>query len=131
MIAVCLLRVLPLAGQNKADDIIGYYYCVDPFSNEASQNYIYKNPDGSFSGKIVWVANPKFKDYINHVFLTGLKYNAKDNEWAEGTLTYPGKSGTFKTYMSFASSTQLKVRGYWGVAVLGKTMYWTKENSKR
>ena len=32
----------------KADDIIGYYYSVDPFSKEGSQNYIYKAADGTY-----------------------------------------------------------------------------------
>jgi uncharacterized protein (DUF2147 family) len=128
---ICLLGVTPLAGQNKADDIVGYYYCIDPFTKEASQNYIYKEADGSYSGKVVWVANPNLQHHVNLVFLTGLKFNAKDNEWENGKLIYPGKNGTYKTYMSLSSPTQLRVRGYWGMAMLGKTVYWTKEDKKR
>jgi uncharacterized protein (DUF2147 family) len=128
---LCLLGALSLAGQNKADDITGYYYCIDPFTKEASQNQIYKAVDGTYEGKVVWVANPKLQHHVNLVFLTGLKFNSKENEWENGKLIYPGKNGVYKTYMSLLSPTQLKVRGYWGVAMLGKTVYWTKEEKKR
>jgi uncharacterized protein (DUF2147 family) len=128
---ICLLEWLSLAGQNRADDIVGYYYCTDPFTKEASQNQIYKAVDGTYEGKVVWVANPELRHHVNLVFLTGLKFNAKENEWEDGKLIYPGKNGVYKTYMSLLSPTQLKVRGYWGMAVLGKTVYWTKEKMKR
>lgn len=115
----------------KADDIIGYYYSVDPFSKEGSQNYIYKAADGTYEGRVTWVSNPAKKKFINYVFLKGLQYNEKEKEWQNGTLTYPGKKGTYKTYMSFEPNGMLKVRGYWGVAMLGKTVYWPREAKRR
>ena len=44
----------------KADDIIGYYYSVDPFSKEGSQNYIYKAADGTYEGMVTWVSKFSF-----------------------------------------------------------------------
>ncbi|MDR1792006.1 MAG: DUF2147 domain-containing protein [Bacteroidales bacterium] len=115
----------------KCDDIVGYYYSIDPFSKEGSQSYIYKAKNGTYEGKVVWVENEKKKNFLGLVFLKNLIFNAKEQEWQDGVLIYPGKNGTFKTYMSFASPTQLKVRGYWGVSLLGKTMYWQKEKELR
>lgn len=128
---IVLVAAVLVVSAQKADDIIGYYYSVDPFSKEGSQNYIYKAADGTYEGKVVWVSNPAKKKFIDYVFLKGLKYNEKEKEWQNGTLTYPGKKGTYKTYISFADNGQLKVRGYWGVSMLGKTVYWPKESKRR
>lgn len=123
--------LLALSAQNKPDDIIGYYYSVDPFSKEGSQTCIYKNADGKYEGKVCWVENVEKKHFLGHVFLKNLSFNEKDNEWQQGVIKYPGKNGTYKMYMKFEGDGRLKVRGYWGVAMLGKTMYWSKETSQR
>jgi len=33
--------------------------------------------------------------------------------------------------MKFEDKSKLKVRAYFGVSLLGKTIYWTKEKQKR
>lgn len=104
---------------------------TDPFSKEGSQVEIYKTADGTYEGKVVWVENPKKKNFLGLVFLTKLSYNKEKKEYQNGVLKYPGKKGTFSTYMSIADETRLKVRGYWGVAALGKTMYWYREAKVR
>lgn len=121
----------PIIWAQNADDIVGYYYSIDPFSKEGSQNYIYKAADGTYEGAVVWVSNPEKKKFINYVFLKGLTYNEKEKEWQNGVLTYPGKRGTYKTYMSIEPNGKLKVRGYWGVSMLGKTLYWSREEKRR
>lgn len=117
--------------QNKADDIIGYYFLVDPFTGEESQIYIYKTASGKYDGKVVWVGNVKKKSFLNYVFLENLVFNPDEQEWEDGIIKYAGKSGVYRTYMSFVSKNKIKVRGYWGVSWLGKTLYWTKESSRR
>jgi uncharacterized protein (DUF2147 family) len=131
LFSVLLITTTSLFAQNKADDIVGYYLCTDPFSGELSQNYIYKVANGTYEGKVVWIKNEKLKNFEGMVFLTNLIFNAKENEWQNGTLIYPGKKGTYKTYVSLPSYNRLKLRGYWGVSLLGKTVYWTRENKKR
>ena len=130
-----LLLALPvlLSAQtsSKADDIVGYFYSVDPFSGEESQTYIYKNAEGKYDGSVCWVSNVKKKHFLGLVFLKGLTYNEKDNEWQGGSVQYPGKNGTYKLYMKLESGNKWKVRGYWGVSLFGKTMYWYKEENKR
>ena len=75
-IMVC---VLTLSAQNKADDIVGYYYSVDPFSKEGSQTYIYKTADGKYEGKVCWVENVEKKSFLGHIFLKNLSFTAKEN----------------------------------------------------
>lgn len=120
-----------LFAQN-ADDVCGYYYCVDPFSKEASQCEIYKAADGTYEGKVVWTKNPKGRDQIGLVFMKGLKYNAKDNEYQGGKIKYPGKPGTYKTYVRLVDGGRiLKMRGYLGVSLFGMTVDWKREDELR
>lgn len=117
--------------QNSADDIIGYYYVVDPFSDEATQIYIYKTTNGQYEAKITWVEIEEKKHFIGLIFLKELNWDSKKNEWNKGTIIYPGKKGNFSVNMHFQDSKTLKVRGYWGISMMGKTVYWTKEEKKR
>lgn len=128
-VCFCILSVCAIA--QNADAICGIYHMTDPFSKEGSQVEIYKTTDGTYEGKVVWVENPKKKNFLGLIFLTKLSYNKEKNEYQNGVLKYPGKKGTFSTYMSIADETRLKVRGYWGVAALGKTMYWYREAKVR
>lgn len=129
ILIICLLSSFTFA-QNP-DAICGIYYMVDPFSKEGSQVEIYRAANGDYEGKVVWVENPQKKKFLGLVFMTTLRYNAVEKEYQNGTLKYPGKKGTFSTFMSIADEKKLKVRGYWGFAALGKTMYWYREDKIR
>lgn len=128
---ILLLNTVIGMAQNKADDIVGYYLTFDPFSKEYSQCYIYKTSKGTYDGRVCWVSNPAKKNFLNYVFLRDLRFDAENNEWVDGKVAYAGRSGTYKTYMKFEDKDKLKVRAYFGVSLLGKTLYWTKEKQKR
>lgn len=117
--------------QHNADDIIGYYYVVDPFTDEASQIYISRNSSGEYEGKITWINNPEKQSFMGLLFLKELKYDPEKKEWNKGSIKYPGKKGNFSVNMHFQDHETLKVRGYWGMAMLGKTVYWKKEKEQR
>jgi len=129
---ICLLvQSIACFSQNKADDIVGYYLTLDPNTNEYSQCYIYKTTKGTYCGLVCWVSNPTKKNFLNYVFLTNLRFDAENNEWVDGIITYAGVKGTYKAYMKFDSKNVLKVRAYYGISLLGKTVYWSKEAKKR
>jgi uncharacterized protein (DUF2147 family) len=117
--------------QNKANDIIGYYLTADPFTDAISQVQIYKTSDGTYEGLVSWAKDADYKKYEGIVFLKNLSFNAKENEWGNGVINYPGRKGTYSAYLKFDSNGRLKVRGYWGISLLGKTVYWTREDKKR
>ena len=125
------LSEIDLQGQSNANDIIGYYLVVDPFNGEKSQIQIYFASNGKYEAIVTWVENPEKKKFLGLLFLKDLIFNEKEKEWQNGIITYPGKKGTFKTYMKFEPDGKLKVRGYWGVSLLGKTLYWNRESGKR
>lgn len=114
------------------DAICGIYHSVDPFSKEGSQCRVYKAEDGTYEAKVIWVENPKKKNQIGLVFMTGLTYNAKEKEYQNGKLKYPGKSGTYKTFIRLVNDgNTMKMRGYLGVSLFGMTVEWTRESKVR
>ena len=131
ILSVCALFMMSFAFAQNGDALIGYYYIVDPFSGEKSQAYIYKNADGKYDGKLVWIDNKDKQNFLGMVFLKNLEYSAKKNEWINGVVEYPLKKSTYSMDVSFKDATTLKVRGYCGIALFGKTLYWKKETKKR
>lgn len=116
----------------NADDILGIYHSIDPFSRTASQCEVFKEADGTYSGKVVWVEKQKNNPNIGLVFMKGLVYNAEDNEYQKGKIKYPGRKGTFRTYIRMTDNNSImRLRGYLGISLFGKTVNWTREDKVR
>lgn len=116
----------------KADDILGIYFCVDPFSKKQSQAQIYKAADGTYEAKVVWTNDIEGQDQVGLVFMKGLTYNAEKNEYQNGKIQYPGKKGTYKSFIRIVDGGKtLKMRGYLGISVLGMTVDWKREDKVR
>lgn len=93
--------------------------------------------DGSLQGRIVGGAYPGKKDANNpdpalrervlrgQVIMQGLK-RAGDNRWSGGTIYDPEGGSTYKCYVELQADGTLKVRGYIGFALLGKSQVWTR-----
>ncbi len=116
------------------------YWMTD---NNKAKFHIFKTTSGSFVGRLVWMHNPNDKDgkpkiddknpkeslkgrpLQDAIMLTGLKWDAGDKEYKEGKV-YDPTSG--KTYNCFArvEGQELKLRGYVGISLLGKTTVWTR-----
>ena len=55
----------------------------------------------------------------------GFTYKGK-NKWAGGTIYDPNNGKTYKCKMSLKGD-DLKVRGFIGVALLGRTVHWLRK----
>jgi uncharacterized protein (DUF2147 family) len=145
---ICALLILPIisavAQTEAADKIIGTYYVSDDTSDEDCKVKITKDKSGTYSGRIIWVKNPNFKDgtpkrdiknpdpakrstpgdQIPLVF--HFRYDAKKNQWVDGEIYDPIHGKMYKCKMWFESENVLRVRGYIGVPALGRTMTWKK-----
>jgi uncharacterized protein (DUF2147 family) len=132
-LTLILITVLCVGGYaQKADDILGIYFCVDPFSKKQSQAEIYKAKDGTYEAKVVWTNDIKGQDQIGLVFMKGLTYNAEDKEYQNGKIQYPGRKGTYKAYVRIVDGGKtLKMRGYLGVSMFGMTVDWKREEKVR
>ena len=127
-----------------ADKIIGTYYVSDDTSDEDCKVQITKDKSGTYSGRIIWVKNPYFKDgspkrdimnpdpakrntpgdQIPLVF--HFRYDAKKNQWVDGEIYDPIHGKMYKCKMWFENDKTLRVRGYIGISALGRTMTWKK-----
>jgi uncharacterized protein (DUF2147 family) len=96
-------------------------------------------------GKIVWLKEPTYKDGKPKVDrknkdtklrsrpLMGLaivqgfkKADDKGAYWTGGTIYNATDGKTYKCYIKLQSDGRLKVRGYVGIKLFGKTQYWTR-----
>jgi uncharacterized protein (DUF2147 family) len=124
--------------QNKADDIVGNWLTA---GKEPAMIQIYKAGE-IFYGKITWLKNPtengrprvdgnnpdKLKrnnPSIGLVILTGFKFDG-DDEWEGGEIYDPESGKTYSSYLSLKNRNTLKVRGYVGISLFGRTEIWTR-----
>jgi uncharacterized protein (DUF2147 family) len=126
-------------GQHKTDDILGYWFNEE----KTSKVQIFKEGNKYFA-KIVWLKEPLDNatgkprvDNLNpdvklrNVPLMGLVIMKSfvfdgEDEWEDGTIYDPKKGKTYSCYIMFDSPGKLKIRGYIGISMLGRTTYWTK-----
>jgi uncharacterized protein (DUF2147 family) len=126
--------------QNKADDIIGNWLTA---GKDAAKIQIYKSGE-KFYGKIIWLKNPiengkprvdgnnpdkskRNNPSIGLVLLTGFKFDG-DDEWEDGEIYDPESGKTYSSYLSLKDNNTLKVRGYVGISLFGRTETWTRTN---
>ena len=126
--------------QNKADDISGIWLTG---GKEPAKIQIYKSGE-KFYGKIIWLKNPtengkqridgnnpdkskRSNPIIGLVMLTGFKFDG-DAEWKGGDTYDPESGKMYSSYMYLKDKNTLKVRGYIGISLFGRTETWTRSN---
>jgi len=124
----------------KGDDILGVWLNEDKDAHVD----IYKEGDVYF-GKIIWLdepneenGEPKLDDENEDESLRtrpvmGLlllrDFVFDEDEWEDGRVYDPKNGKDYKCYMEFPDEDDkdnLKVRGYIGFSLLGRTTYWTR-----
>lgn len=76
-----------------------------------------KNPDPALAGR----------GMTNSVFLWGFSYDAKRNLWKDGKVYDPNSGKTYSAKLSLsADGKTLKMRGYLGISLLGRTASFEK-----
>jgi uncharacterized protein (DUF2147 family) len=145
LIAIAGMFLLPLANVSAqevgADDILGTWLNED---KDAHVN-IYKE-NNKYYGKIVWLKNPideetgkpklddenedeslRTRPVMGLLLLRDFEFDG-DDEWEDGRIYDPKNGKDYKCYIEFEDDTKdlLKVRGYIGISLLGRTTYWTR-----
>ena len=141
VILIAIALASPSFSQSNAEKICGTYLVIE--KSEVSKVKVTRTSNGNFEGKIVWMKNPYFEDGSPKtdiknpdpnkrntpadkiVLLHNFKYNASDDEWS-GEIYNPVEGDMYKAYAKFESPKKLKVRGYVGLPIFGRSMYWTK-----
>jgi lathosterol oxidase len=134
---ILLVSVAGLRGQAKADDIMGIWLT---HGDKPAKIQIYRSGSQYF-GKIVWLQFPaengkamadknnpdagkQGRPLLGLVILTGFKFDT--DEWNGGDIYDPEKGKTYSCTMSLKDANTLKVRGYIGISLLGRTEIWTR-----
>ncbi len=137
LIAVCL-------GQSAlfAQDVFGTWYSLDPDTGEnESIIRVYKQGDEVY-GRIETILREEDKDKTciectgedkdrpieGLVIMKGLKKDGE--EYNGGTILDPKNGKYYKCYITLEDENKLKLRGYIGFSVIGRTEYWYRAEGK-
>lgn len=113
----------------SANEIVGLYW--SPKKDAKIEIYL---KDKHYFGKFVWLATPK-KDINNPAknlqnrevlgleMLTGFKYD--DGTYTDGEIYDPESGKTYSCKMNLEGD-KLKIRGYVGISLFGRTEYFTR-----
>ena len=122
----------------QAQSVIGKWKTIDDETGAAKSIVeIYQN-NGKVYGKVVQVlekgkedkvcdqckGDKKNKPIKGMVIIDGLSKN--DDEWDGGKILDPKSGKEYKCVISLENENKLKVRGYVGFSLLGRTQYWTR-----
>ena len=133
-----LIIVLILTGSAYSQTIFGKWNSFDEDTNKIeSVIEIYKK-DGKAYAKIIEITDPERKDatcikckgkrknqkILGMDILTGLEED--DDEWSGGKILDPKNGKEYKCYIKLKDANTLKLRGYIGISLIGRTAIWKR-----
>jgi uncharacterized protein (DUF2147 family) len=145
LVLVCLGCLAAPALADDADAVLGSWLTADG----KAKVEIVKEGD-SYGGRIVWLKEPaypadddkgmagqpkvdrenpdpalKTRPIIGLPLIQGFKY-AGDQVWSEGHIYDPESGKLYSCKLTLMMDGSLKVRGYVGIALFGRTEIWTR-----
>jgi uncharacterized protein (DUF2147 family) len=146
--AFLLMTAIP-AVAGDADAILGVWATDPEGAGGQAHIEIYANAD-SYDGKIVWLEEPLYtaededgeegepkvdtnnpesalqsRPIMGLVIMEGFKYDGRGT-WHKGTIYDPDNGKTYKCKVKLGNDGVLKVRGFIGFSMLGRTSEWTR-----
>ncbi len=120
------------------DEIVGRWKTIDDETGKAKSIIEIYKKDGKYYGRIVQLLTEENSDgvcrtckgkyenknIIGLVILKDLEYDADDKEWEDGTIMDPKNAKEYSCYLELVEPNKLKVRGYIGFSLIGRTQYW-------
>ena len=135
MLISILLPVLLAVGSDTVSP-------VGIWKNDDATFEIFEN-QGKLSGKIVALREPRTPEgkdktdihnpdaakrerpIIGLVFLSGFTQKSQ-TRWENGTIYDPKSGNTYSCYMELDGPEKIKMRGFLGISLLGRTQVWTR-----
>lgn len=124
----------------EADKILGIWW-----NEEKTSKIEVEKKNGKYIGTVVYMIPEKYVDgkpplddknpdeslqsrsVVGIQILNGFEYNAKDEEWKNGTIYDPKSGRTYDCYAWFEGDDLLKLKGFvMGMRWLGKSSEWYK-----
>ena len=139
LILICLASSSMGQNDSDANKILGKWLTAE----EKGRVKIYQCNGDEYCGKIVWTKNnaqgkpPKFDEnnpdpdkrdrkILGLTILKGLEYNADEEIWEGGKIYDPNKGKKYNCYVELVNPDKLKLRGYIGFSMIGRSSYWTR-----
>ena len=122
----------------QSQSVVGKWKTIDDETGEAKSVVEVYEKSGKIYGKIVEILRAdhkkdvcvkcdgadKNKPILGMVIMKGLKKDG--SEYNGGTILDPTNGKKYKCYISLESADKLKLRGYVGISLMGRTQYWTR-----
>jgi len=120
----------------NAQSVLGKWHSIDPDTGmHESVIEVYKKEDKVY-GKIIQILKEEDKDKTciectgkdkdqpiqGLVIIRGLSKDG--DEWTDGKILDPKNGKLYKCYISLEEENKLKLRGYIGFSLIGRTEYW-------
>jgi uncharacterized protein (DUF2147 family) len=137
MVLVLAITSISFSAKAQTDKIEGLWYN----DVKSGKILIYKQPNGKFYGKVVWLREPlkngKPKvDELNQdeklrsrprLGLPVLADFVKDGDdkYTDGTIYDPNNGKTYSCTITYKGKT-LAIRGYIGISLFGRTTTWSR-----
>ena len=122
----------------NAQDIFGKWHSTNDETGKVDSVIEMYKKDGKAYAKIIQINDPerqkavcdlceganKNKPILGLEILTGLEKD--DDEWSGGEILDPRNGKVYNCYIELVNPNKLKIRGYVGLALFGKTKYWKR-----
>ncbi len=135
------LILLVMGVSVNAQDVFGKWKTVDDITGEVKSIVEIYEVKGKVYGKVSEILDPKApknptcdectgkdkgKPILGLEFIKGLEKDG--DEYSGGKILDPENGKLYKCYITLEEDDKLKVRGYIGFALLGRTQYWYRVN---
>lgn len=122
----------------QAQSVVGKWKTIDDETGEAKSIVEVYEKSGKIYAKVVDIlradhkkdvctkcdGTEKNKPILGMVIMNGLKKDG--DEYNGGTILDPTNGKRYKCYITLESADKLKLRGYIGISLVGRTQYWTR-----
>jgi uncharacterized protein (DUF2147 family) len=121
-----------------AQSVTGKWQTIDDETGKVRSVVEIYSEKGKVFGKIIEITDKsrqdrlcdacsganKNKAMLGMVIIKNLEKD--DDEWEDGTILDPESGKVYKCYITLEETNKLKVRGFIGFSLLGRTQYWTR-----
>lgn len=125
-------------GNVQSQTVIGKWKTIDDETGEAKSIVEVYEQSGKIYGKIIRILRKehvndvcslcpganKNKPILGMVIINGLKKDG--DEYKGGTILDPTTGKTYKCNITLDGVDKLKLRGFIGISLLGRTQYWSR-----
>lgn len=125
-------------GSIQSQSVIGKWKTIDDETGQAKSIVEIYEKSGKVYGKVIEILRAdhkkdlctkcegadKNKPISGMVIISNLTKDG--DEYNGGTILDPTSGKKYKCYIALESADKLKLRGYVGVALMGRTQYWTR-----